>query len=62
MSAVPRFPELIEDEYVCTEDGAKAGGLFENTRETEPIVCPRYFGAEVNPDSPAMGADRKNKF
>ncbi len=34
---------------------------FENTSETEPLVCLRYFGPEVNPDAPAMGAYRKNK-
>ena len=45
-----------------TEDGAKAGVTFENTSETEPRVRLRYFGPEVNPDAPAMGAYRKNKF
>jgi len=57
-----RFHELTEDEYFCTADGAKAGVAFENTSETEPLVCLRYFGPEVNPDAPAMGAYRKNKF
>jgi hypothetical protein len=57
-----RFTELTEDEYFCTEDGAKGGITFENTSETEPLVCLRYFGPEVNPDAPAMGAYRKNKF
>ena len=57
-----RFHELTEDEYFCTEDGAKAGVTFENTSETEPLVCLRYFGPEVNPDAPAMGAYRKNTF
>ena len=57
-----RFNELTEDEYFCTEDGAKAGVTFENTSETEPRVRLRYFGPEVNPDAPAMGAYRKNKF
>ncbi len=57
-----RFTELTEDEYFCTEDGAKNGVTFENTSETEPLVCLRYFGPEVNPDAPAMGAYRKNKF
>ena len=33
-----------------------------NTSETEPLVSLRYFGPEVNPDAPAMGAYRKNKF
>ncbi len=57
-----RFTELTEDEYFCTEDGAKAGVTFENHSETEPLVVLRYFGPEVNPDAPAMGAYRKNKF
>ena len=57
-----RFHELTEDEYFCTEDGAKNGITFENTSETEPLVTLRYFGPEVNPDAPAMGAYRKNKF
>jgi hypothetical protein len=57
-----RFTELTEDEYFCTEDGAKAGVTFENTSETEPLVTLRYFGPEVNPDAPEMGAYRKNKF
>ena len=57
-----RFHELTEDEFFVTEDGAKAGVTFENTSETEPLVIPRYFGPEVNPEAPAMGAYRKNKF
>ncbi len=57
-----RFTELTEDEYFATEAGAKAGVTFENTSETEPLVCLRYFGPEVNPDAPKMGAHRGNKF
>ncbi len=57
-----RFHELTEDEYFCTETGAKAGITFENTSDTEPLVLLRYFGPEVNPDAPKMGAYRKNKF
>jgi hypothetical protein len=57
-----RFVELTEDEFFCTEDGAKSGVTFENTSETEPLVVLRYFGPEVNPDAPEMGAYRKNKF
>jgi hypothetical protein len=56
-----RFTELTEDEYFCTADGANAGITFQNTSETEPLVCLRYFGPEVNPNAPAMGAYRKNK-
>ena len=57
-----RFHELTEDEYFCSEDGAKAGVTFENTSETEPLVTLRYFGPDVNPDAPATGAYRKNRF
>ena len=56
-----RFHELTEDEYFVSEDGAKSGVTFANTSETEPLVILRYFGPEVNPDAPAMGAYRKNK-
>jgi len=55
-----RFHELTEDEYFCTEDGAKLGVTFENTSETEPLVCLRYFGPDSNPDAPEMGAYRKS--
>jgi hypothetical protein len=57
-----RFHELTEDEFFCTESGAKTGVTFVNTSDTEPLVCLRYFGPEVNPDAPAMGAHRNNKF
>ena len=57
-----RFVEMTEDEYFCTEAGARKGVTFENTSATEPLVCLRYFGPEVNPDAPEMGAYRKNKF
>jgi hypothetical protein len=57
-----RFHELTEDEVFCTESAAKAGVVFENTSETEPLVLLRYFGPEVNPDAPALGAYRTNKF
>jgi hypothetical protein len=57
-----RFHELTEDEYFVTEDGARAGVTFENDSATEPLVILRYFGPEVNPDAPAMGAYRRNKF
>jgi len=49
-----RFHELTEDEYFCTEDGAKAGVTFENTSHTEPLVVLRYFGPEVNPEAPNL--------
>ncbi len=57
-----RFHELTEDEVFCTELAAKAGVTFENTSEVEPLVALRYFGPEVNPGAPDLGAYRKNKF
>ncbi len=51
-----RFGDLTEDEYFCTEDGAKAGVTFENASRTEPLVTLRYFGPGVNPDAPELGA------
>jgi hypothetical protein len=57
-----RFVEMTEDEVFCTEDAARAGVTFENTSDVEPLVVLRYFGPEVNPEAPAMGAYRKNKF
>ena len=53
-----RFNELSQDEFFATESAAQAGVTFENTSETEPLVCLRYFGPEVNPDAPAMGAHK----
>jgi hypothetical protein len=57
-----RFHELTQDEVFCTENAARSGVTFENTSDTEPLVALRYFGPEVNPDAPALGAYRKNKF
>jgi hypothetical protein len=54
-----RFTELTEDDYFCTENGARAGVTFENLSETEPLVVLRYFGPEVNPEAPAMGAYKR---
>lgn len=57
-----RFHELTEDEVFCTEEAARAGVVFENTSPVEPLVVLRYFGPEVNPDAPEIGAYKKNKF
>lgn len=57
-----RFHEMTEDEVFCTESAAKSGVTFQNTSDTEPLVTLRYFGPEVNPDAPEMGAYRKNTF
>jgi hypothetical protein len=57
-----RFGELTEDEVFCTEEAAKAGIVFENTSDVEPLVVLRYFGPEVNPDAPELGAYKRNRF
>lgn len=54
-----RFTELTEDEYFCCDEGAREGITFENTSETEPLVTLRYFGPEVNPDAPEVGAHQR---
>lgn len=56
-----RFHEMTEDEVYCTEDAAKAGVTFENTSEVEPLVVLRYFGPDVNPDMPKVGAHKKGR-
>jgi len=55
-----RFSELTEDEYFCTADGAHAGVTFENASGTEPLVVLRYFGPEVNPKAPQIGARKRS--
>ena len=57
-----RFTELTRDEVFCTEAAAQAGVTFENTSETEPLVMLRYFGPDVNPEAPALGAYRNVSF
>lgn len=56
-----RFHELTEDEVFCTATAAREGVTFENTSDVEPLVVLRYFGPEVNPDAPEMGAYKKNQ-
>lgn len=53
-----RFNELSEDEFFATERAAQEGIVFRNSSATEPLVLLRYFGPEVNPEAPAMGAYR----
>jgi hypothetical protein len=56
---VIRFNELTDDEYFVTENCAKQGVTYENCSGTEPLVVLRYFGPEVNPNAPKLGAYRK---
>jgi len=44
-----------------TEAGGEEGVTFRESSTTEPLVCRRYFGPEVNPAAPAMGAYKKAK-
>ena len=39
-----RFGGLTDDEYFCSEAGARKGVTFANTSRTEPLVTLRYFG------------------
>ncbi|MDF2440106.1 MAG: hypothetical protein JWN98_1090 [Abditibacteriota bacterium] len=50
------FHELTNDEFFITEKAARAGVRYVNTSQTEPLVMLRYFGPEVNPEAPAIGA------
>ena len=54
-----RFGEMTDDEVFCSEAAARSGVVFENTGETEDRVVLRYFGPEVNPDAPEVGAHRR---
>jgi hypothetical protein len=49
-----RFHELTDDEVFCTESAARAGVVFENTSDVEPLVVLRYFGPEANSDAPEI--------
>jgi hypothetical protein len=53
-----RFHDLTEDEVFVVESAARAGVVYENTSATEPLVVLRFFGPEVNPDAPDVGAAR----
>jgi hypothetical protein len=53
-----RFNELSQDEFFCTETAAQDGVVFENRSATEPLVMLRYFGPEVNPEAPEVGAHK----
>ncbi|MBV8278004.1 MAG: hypothetical protein JO170_22450 [Verrucomicrobia bacterium] len=53
-----RFNELTEDELFCTESAARAGVVFENVSTREALVVLRYFGPDINPDAPEVGASR----
>jgi hypothetical protein len=53
-----RHGEVTQDEVFITDKRAKEGVTFKNTG-TEVFVCLRYFGPDVHPNAPAVGAHRK---
>jgi hypothetical protein len=50
------FNELTEDEYFVSWRAAQAGVTFVNSSPNEPLVLLRYFGPEVDPSAPDVGA------
>lgn len=54
-----RFGEMTEDEVFVTEKRAKEGYTVENLAKECPLVLLRYFGPEVNPQAPKVGAHKK---
>jgi hypothetical protein len=52
------FYEVTQDEVFCTESAAREGVRYENTSPCEDLVMLRYFGPEVNPEAPEVGASR----
>jgi hypothetical protein len=47
---------MTGDELFCVESAARAGVVFENASSTEALVILRYFGPDVNPNAPEVGA------
>ncbi len=54
-----RFGELTEDEVFIGAKAAQEGIVIENLGKACPLVLLRYFGPEVNPQAPEVGAYRK---
>ena len=54
-----RFGEMTEDEVFITEKAAREGVVIENLAKECPLVLLRYFGPDVNPQAPAVGAHKK---
>ena len=57
--AMIRYGEMTEDEVFITEKAAREGVVIENLGKECPLVLLRYFGPDVNPQSPAVGAHKK---
>jgi hypothetical protein len=54
-----RFGELTEDEVFISAKAAQAGVVIENLGKECPLVLLRYFGPDVNPNAPNVGAHKK---
>jgi hypothetical protein len=54
--AMIRYGEMTEDEVFISEKAAKEGVVIENLGKECPLVLLRYFGPDVNPQSPAVGS------
>jgi len=57
--AMIRFGEMTEDEVFISEKAAQEGVVIENLGKECPLVLLRYFGPDVNPQSPAVGSYKK---
>ncbi len=57
--AMIRYGEMTEDEVFITEKAAREGVVIENLGKECPLVLLRYFGPDVNPQAPAVGAHKK---
>jgi len=58
--ALIRFGQLTEDEVFVSYKAARAGVLFENHSDRDPLVSLRYFGPDTNPDAPEVGDFKKS--
>ncbi|HUW59483.1 MAG TPA: hypothetical protein VMZ06_00645 [Candidatus Bathyarchaeia archaeon] len=57
--AMIRYGEMTEDEVFISATAAKEGVVVENLGKECPLVLLRYFGPEVNPNAPKVGAYKK---
>ena len=57
--AMIRFGEMTEDEVFISAKAAQEGVVIENLAKACPLVLLRYFGPEVNPNAPEVGAYKK---
>jgi hypothetical protein len=59
--AMIRYGEMTEDEVFIGAKAAKEGVVVENLGKECPLVLLRYFGPEVNPNAPKVGAYKKQR-